>query len=140
MCGELVAAQISHEPSICSAGLLTQESAAVLVVGFEPTRAYAQWLARPPRIPGSPGQTAHQSLGALHRFLEAPPPALSATDRARTEYLWSSTLRELVEAHRPAFNLNRIQVPEPRDFVGEHYLTGFDSTVSLLRHWLEHSV
>jgi len=52
-------------------------------------------------------------------------------------YLASSAARDLYEAHRPAFELNRIHVPEPADSTGADYLDAFASTVRTLRNWLQ---
>lgn len=51
-------------------------------------------------------------------------------------YLLSSRLRDLMEAHREAFILNQIEVPDPTSFLGEKYLAPFEDTISILTNWM----
>jgi hypothetical protein len=62
------------------------------------------------------------------------------TEPARTEYIWSSELRKLVEAHWPALDLNRIKAPDPRHFLGARYLEGFEETARILHRWIAQNV
>ncbi len=71
-----------------------------------------------------------EALDALGRHVEPP----------LTEYLWSSELRKLVEANWPALELNRIQAPDPRRYLGAKYLEGFQETVRAVRNWVAHNV
>ena len=51
-------------------------------------------------------------------------------------YLAASSARDVFEAHRAAFDLNRIRVPEPSDHRGEAYLNAFSSVVDTLAEWM----
>jgi len=52
-------------------------------------------------------------------------------------YVASTTARDLYETHRPAFELNRIPVPDPARSTGAAYLDGFAATVRMVSDWLE---
>lgn len=52
----------------------------------------------------------------------------------------SSRARSLVEAHRPAFERNRISIPEPEDHPGTEYLAAFHETVNTLCGWMREMV
>jgi hypothetical protein len=51
-------------------------------------------------------------------------------------YVAASSARDVFEAHRAAFDLNRIRVPEPSDYRGEAYLDAFSSVVDALAAWM----
>jgi len=48
----------------------------------------------------------------------------------------SSRARSLMEAHRAAFERNRISIPEPEDHPGTEYLAAFRETVETLCGWM----
>ena len=48
----------------------------------------------------------------------------------------SSRARSLVEGHRPAFDRNRISIPEPEHHPGTAYLSAFRVTVETLCEWM----
>ncbi|HVG43857.1 MAG TPA: hypothetical protein VM890_03975 [Longimicrobium sp.] len=56
--------------------------------------------------------------------------------RDASPYVASSTARDLYEAHRPAFELNRIRVPDPSGSTGAEYLDAFAATVRMVGEWL----
>ncbi len=62
------------------------------------------------------------------------------TEPPRTEYIWSSRLRKLVEAHWSALDLNRIKAPDPRHYTGVTYLEGFEETVRVMHRWMAQNV
>ena len=51
-------------------------------------------------------------------------------------YVQSSLARDHYEVHRSAFTNNRIDVPNPDDYRGTAYLTGFRDTVQALSEWM----
>jgi hypothetical protein len=57
--------------------------------------------------------------------------------RNASPYVASSAARDLYEAHRPAFELNRIPVPDPAQSAGAEYLDAFAATVRMLGEWLQ---
>jgi hypothetical protein len=56
--------------------------------------------------------------------------------RDASPYVASSAARDLYEAHRTAFELNRIRVPDPAESTGAAYLDDFAVTVQTLSDWL----
>ncbi len=52
-------------------------------------------------------------------------------------YIAASTARDVFDAHRGTFELNRIRIPEPSDYRGEEYLEGFAAAVDALASWLD---
>jgi hypothetical protein len=57
--------------------------------------------------------------------------------RDASPYVASSAARDLYEAHRTAFELNRIRVPDPAESTGAAYLDDFAATVRTLSEWLQ---
>ena len=57
-----------------------------------------------------------------------------------TDYMWSSDVRSVIEKHWPALELNRIQVPDPRDHLGTTYLKAFEQTTRLVADWVKSNV
>lgn len=55
-------------------------------------------------------------------------------------YLLASKARDIFEAHRYSFEINRIPFVEPSDAPGERYLDAFATTVQHLATWLESNV
>ena len=77
----------------------------------------------------------------LFVFLAAAlPPARPESVAEVSPYLRSSEQRQLVLAHRAAFALNRITVPEHSDYVAEEYLAGFERTLLAVAEWVQGSV
>lgn len=52
-----------------------------------------------------------------------------------SSYLLSSKQRDLVEAHKDAFKLNKITYPDPGRYPGEEYTSAFNSFVANLSEW-----
>ena len=106
-----------------------------------PARYYAALDSWGPLLDVSKGAAPWRFWQPLMVFLvEAVERLRADTDPPRSEYLWSSELRKLVEAHWQALELNRIKAPDPRHFLGAKYLDGFEETVKVLRSWLMKSV
>ena len=61
----------------------------------------------------------------------------AATD---SDYVQSSLARDLNENHRSVFTDNRIDVPDPDDYRGAAYLTGFRETVQSVSEWMMHNL
>lgn len=61
-------------------------------------------------------------------------------DEEHGRHVASSRARSLVEAHRPAFERNRISIPEPEDHPGTGYLSAFRETVETLCGWMQEKV
>jgi hypothetical protein len=55
-------------------------------------------------------------------------------------YLAASSARDIFDAHRPAFEANRIPFAEPDDAPGARYLDAFGETVRALASWLAATV
>jgi hypothetical protein len=55
-------------------------------------------------------------------------------------YLLSTKLRDLVEDHRDAFNLNQLDLPDPTRYTGEEYLSAFTETIVNLAAWIRSEV
>lgn len=53
-----------------------------------------------------------------------------------SDYVQSSHARDLYEHHRSVFIDNRIDVPDPGDYRGATYLTGFRETVQTVSDWM----
>ncbi|NBB84861.1 MAG: hypothetical protein GVY12_01385, partial [Bacteroidetes bacterium] len=51
-------------------------------------------------------------------------------------YLLSTHARDIFEAYQSAFEINRIDVPRPKDYPGAAYLEAFEETVDALSQWL----
>lgn len=62
--------------------------------------------------------------------------ARSETVASGSEYVQSSHARDLFETHRSAFVNNRLDVPNPGDYRGATYLSGFRDTVQILSGWM----
>ena len=60
----------------------------------------------------------------------------SETAESGSEYVQSSHARDLFETHRSAFINNRLDVPDPGDYQGAAYLTGFRDVVQILSDWI----
>jgi len=106
-----------------------------------PARYYAPLDTWGPLLGVSKGAAPWRFWHPLMVFLDAILDALGAdTEPARTDYLWSSELRKLVESHWTALDLNRVKAPDPRRYLGAAYLEGFEETVRLLRNWVVHHV
>ena len=54
----------------------------------------------------------------------------------QSEYMLSSSLRDLVENHGEAFVLNQIEYPDPRQFPGEQYAPAFADSIANLAKWI----
>jgi hypothetical protein len=54
-----------------------------------------------------------------------------------SNYVLSTQLRDLVEAHQSAFAQNRITIPRPEDSPGETYLAAFRDTLAALKVWID---
>lgn len=61
-------------------------------------------------------------------------------DEGNDGYLAASTARDIFDAHRPAFEANRIPFVEPDDAPGARYLDAFGQTVRALASWLAATV
>ena len=106
-----------------------------------PARYYAALDRWGPLLDVSKGAAPWRFWQPLMVFLVEAIEALRAdTAPPRSEYLWSSELRTLVEAHWPALEQNRINAPDPRHYLGAKYLDGFEETVKVLRTWLMKNV
>ena len=55
-------------------------------------------------------------------------------------YLLSTKLRDLVEGHQDVFILNHIDLPDPRKYAGEEYLTAFAEMIMNLAAWIRKEV
>ena len=87
-----------------------------------------------------PGGTAGngqgwRSFAQLFAFL-AWVGAWAEEQRDASPYVASSAARDLYEAHRSAFELNRISVPDPTRSTGAEYLDAFAATVRKVGEWL----
>ena len=63
-------------------------------------------------------------------------PAWAGDASSVSPYVAASRARDLFEAHRDAFALNRIEVPDPSGFPGPLYLEAFAAAVDILSRWL----
>jgi hypothetical protein len=106
-----------------------------------PARYYAPLDRWGPLLDISKGAAPWRYWQPLMVFLVEVEQALAQdVEPPRTEYLWSSHLRNLVETHWSTLELNRVRVPDPRRYLGTKYLEGFEETVRVLRNWLAHNV
>jgi hypothetical protein len=112
----------------------------VLPSSTRPTRYYAPLEAWGPLLGVSKGAAPWRYWQPLMVLLVAGLDLLGGHEEPEpTEYLWSSRLRTLMESHWPALDLNRIQAPDPRHYVGAKYLEGFEETFRVVRNWVIHS-
>jgi hypothetical protein len=58
----------------------------------------------------------------------------------RSPYILSTELRDLVEAHKDTFRLNKIDYPDPNGFEGEDYLEAFLKFIPKLAAWIRENV
>lgn len=72
---------------------------------------------------------------ALFAFL-AHVDRLACSGATDSDYVQSSLARDLYENHRSAFTNNRVDVPDPGDYRGAAYLTGFRDTVQAVSDWM----
>jgi hypothetical protein len=77
-----------------------------------------------------------RSFGQLFAFL-AWVGAWADEQRDASAYVASSAARDLYEAHRAAFELNRIPVPDPAQSPGAEYLDAFAATVRTVGEWMQ---
>jgi len=54
----------------------------------------------------------------------------------QSEYMLSSSLRDLVEKHGEAFVLNQIEFPDPRKYPGELFSSAFAESIANLAAWI----
>lgn len=87
-------------------------------------------------IPGEAGELPRwRSFADVFAFL-AWACAWGDERRGDSAYLASSAARDVFEANREAFELNRIPAPDPRDHPGADYLQAFYASVRTLCEWM----
>ena len=59
---------------------------------------------------------------------------------SQSQYLLSSSLRDLGESHHEAFTLNQIEFPDPRKYRGEQYSPVFGDSITNLAKWIRTAV
>ena len=106
-----------------------------------PARYYAALESWGPLLGISKGAAPWRHWQPLMVFLVEVLEELRAdTEPPRTEYIWSSQLRKVVEAHWSALDLNRIKAPDPRHYLGAAYLEGFEETLRMVHRWIAQNV
>jgi hypothetical protein len=58
----------------------------------------------------------------------------------KSDYLASSSARDVFERHEHVFEANRLNVPDPSRYQGKEYLDGFEETVEILCRWIEENL
>lgn len=89
----------------------------------------SRWAA----VVGSPG-AGWRWFAQVFAFL-ASVDAWGAEHAESSPYIASTAARELIEAHRPAFEMNRVSIPNPADVTGEACLDAFAASVQALVEW-----
>jgi hypothetical protein len=85
------------------------------------------------------GARGWRSFAQLFAFL-AWVDAWGNEQRDASPYVASSAARDVYEAHRSAFGLNRIRVPDPTRSTGAGYLDAFAATVDAVCDWIRASL
>jgi hypothetical protein len=114
---EMVAARIVHVTSARPAAYHVDPAVWASFLRFEPD-ATAGW----------------RNFSELFAFLTAVIAWGDVEDEGG--YLAASTARDIFEAHRAAFETNRVPFIEPDDAPGTRYLDAFGTTMSALADWL----
>jgi hypothetical protein len=86
---------------------------------------------------GPDANTGWRHFAELFAFLAA---VAEWGDHGDSGYVAASRARDIFDAHRPAFEANRIPFVEPGDAPGARYLDAFGETVHALASWLAATV
>lgn len=101
-------------------------------------RFWKEWLGSEPASQGEPSALpAWRFQAQVYGFLSRAIQWSGSPVSSDSPYLLASAARDLYEQHREAFDLNRIQVPDPEEYRGAEYLEAFRRTIRIMADWLE---
>ena len=82
-----------------------------------------------------PGMPAWRYWSSLFPFLAQVHQWGDHETEDATPYLLSSRARDIFEAYEPVFEVNRIEVPRPREYAGAAFLEAFEETIARVADW-----
>jgi len=94
------------------------------------------------RLRGSQGKSVKEDVPAWRHWADvyaflAEAAQLAEEAENKSDYLASSSARDVFERHEHVFEANRLNVPDPSRYQGKEYLDGFRETVDALYRWIE---
>lgn len=118
------------------AKLLRQDASSSARRYYAPVEAWMSLLADSASSDARNNAPPWRHWSAIFGFLAATIAWAEKMEReGKSEYLASSAARDIVGDFAPGLSANRISIPEPSNYAGEEYLSGYQETVSAVCDW-----